>query len=513
MLWCVLLFGIVPLVGCLGEPGSVLLEKEQNIKVVGRLLGPQGDPLGEAQVFLETRNQPIARTDGAGDFSFQMDAEQIISLKQSLPTQRGGLRLYYEKSQQNASRLVGISSPISLFQTGDINLGTSILSEGDTVRGRIWLLPRNQDLTPAEDATVTIGRWQAFTNGEGEFQIDNVAKGRLPIQVLAAGYGPHRSSLTVDPALNGDELAPVVLFPEFGVNGALFAMDSQGVSEQIEASLRPYRKGYRVRGSPDATWIRLDHRPERLESAQTTGEEEGVSARWIELKDIVYYDFPGDGAYNLYYQFANEDQSETSDVFQLPVLVDRFGGSEGLVIAGGQETVNTSRVTVAIDVPNTAVSMRLAESEDVLTTRNWQPTQTEMEYNFLPNPNLETSVRGLFLQFQDNFGNVSQIYQSTVRLQLFPTTDEFIALGPCASCADPNSVTLTIDLPVSAFEMRIFENIAGGGTGEQQEPGVWIQAQPQFDYTLENAGSQNIFVQFRDENGNRSLVFQKSVSG
>ncbi|MFW7377337.1 MAG: hypothetical protein ACOH5I_00850 [Oligoflexus sp.] len=506
---------------CLEEPETLLLDDQEDILIYGQLWGKDGKALENAEVFIEDQAQAIATTDTEGNFTIRIDAQEVVRVKSRIPVQRQGLRLYYQKNLGAAENLVGISAPINLFTSGEVDLGITILDNGFDVEGQVWALPRNQDLEVVSSAMVQIGRWQGFTNEDGRFQIAGLPRGSLPMYVLASGFGPNYSSLLIEPGLVTNELPPVVLFPEFGVSGALILQGDDNAPSQIESVLRPFRKSFRVFHSPQAAWVRMDHRQESFEPGEgLITNEQGVTiprAKWMKISSLLDYDLPGEGAFNIHYQFANQDQSEISDVFQLPVLMDRFGSEAGIRIEEGQEIVTSSRVNINIDVPDIAVRMRFAETEFELLQRGWVPSVSQMTYDFAPLPDQSGNVRQILVQFQDSFGNMSRVYKASVRMVLFPENSAFITLGnsACVNNCDWNIndiLPIKVVLPSNAYEVRIFEETFESPTVTPPPSPTWIQANEDHIYEFQSAGQRNLLIQFRDQNGNRSIVYQKIVN-
>lgn len=509
------------LAACLEEPDSMLLEEQTELFIFGSLRDETGQAVDNAEIFIEDQLTPIAVSDSDGDYSFQVSAEELVRVKGRLPVQSSGMRLYFQKLINQDERLIGMSPSVNLFLTGELNLGITILDQGIAAQGRVWALPRNQDLEPAVGARVILGRWQVFTDEEGRFQFPFLPRGQLPMSVMASAYGPFYSSLLVEPGLMDSELEPVVLFPEYGVSGALLLQNPGNELSQIEAVLRPFRKSFRVYNSPQATWVRLHHKRESLEADEKiVSNEQGVpipKAKWVKISKLVDYDFPAEGTYTVYYQFANQDQSETSDIFQLPVLMDRFGASTGLTIEEGQEVVSSSRVNVTIDLPVAATRMRIAESEYELLQKGWLPAVENLVYDFGPLAEQPSNLRQLLLQFQDSFGNASRIYKASVRLVLFPENSNFIVVNGGLDITSDPTVQIEISLPENAYEMRVFEetsaNTGGNGTNPAIPPPapLWMQAQELIYYTFQQSGCRNLLIQFRDQNANQSLIYQKNI--
>lgn len=509
--------------GCLRDPDNELLESEQSLSVAGRLIDRQGQPLSDVAVFIEDLSTAIAVSDDNGRFSFTADANDLVRIKSSLPVARNGIRLYFERigiGEQSAA--VGMSAPISLLALGNMDLGTYILDEGIAVSGSVMLLPRDQDVLAAEKALVKIGRWQTTTDAEGIFHFEHMPRGRIPVEAYYSGFGRYRSQQQIDPTLLIDgELPEIVLFPELGISGVILPNEAGGQLSGIEQSLRPLRRSYRVKSSPDVRWIRFDHRFERLEASTNNviledGEEvaSSVTAAWLPIAEIIEYDFPNEGAYSLYYQFADENFSDLSQIFQLDQNVDRFGDSIGFSINDGDEVSTDSTVTLNIDLPATASRIRYAEDPLLLETLSWQEPRENIPYSFRPNTE-RSNLRRIYLQFQDRFGNLSRLYSAEIRLELFPEQDDFIVVAGGANVVNNRAVPVEIELPRNGFEFRIFDesdlNTGAESSTPVQAPDFWRQPQSSLVYTFTSSGYRSLFIQFRDENGNLSPVYQRSL--
>jgi hypothetical protein len=258
---------------------------------------------------------------------------------------------------------------------------------------------------------------------------------------------------------------------------------------------------------------------------------------WMEAKQLVEFIFPVNvispsavvvlGVQReIFCQFVDAMGNE-SVAFKATVKLNLFP-STGIVIGDGSGTSTNRRQTIHIDVPPAAVGMRLGEDIDQLLQKPWREPASEVEFLFgvLRDPATGffsvSGARQVFAQFIDASGYMSGIISATTNVLMFPATGPVFQIDGGAPTATTRTVSLAINLPPNAFEMRVFESDVEIPNNFQQNAPIidpatdtrnlWMQADAQSLYTFASHGPKLLYLQFRDVDGIVSPVYQQAIS-
>ena len=129
------------------------------------------------------------------------------------------VELFYEAPEQ---ALVGISESIPVVFGDTLNLGEELLRESQTLNGSLTLVTGDQKLLPAQDVTVSLGRFSASTDSRGLYSIANVPLGTFAISVNVTGYVEYEKKLSTDPLVLSETDTDIKLF-KTNVSGLVVA--------------------------------------------------------------------------------------------------------------------------------------------------------------------------------------------------------------------------------------------------------------------------------------------------
>src|SRR5262249_2318264 len=141
----------------------------------------------------------------------------------------------------------------------------------------------------------------------------------------------------------------------------------------------------------------------------------------------INYDFPTNGGQNLYVQFADASKAHKSSVLTIQSTVDIFDDTTGIVLGDGSGLLTSRIADVHVSVPRAATKMRFATTAGGFSD-SWQVAAVVSEFVFpIQSPDLGSQIPPtagrqvvLYAQFSDDHGNISNTYNATATINLFP---------------------------------------------------------------------------------------------
>lgn len=216
---------------------------------------------------------------------------------------------------------------------------------------------------------------------------------------------------------------------------------------------------------------------------------------------------PEDGYNEVLAQFRDllmNTSSPTTDT----VFIDNTPPTGSVAIAGGAAFVPSSEVILHVDATDGEFGVGVADmrfSGDGSNWTPWQPYEETVPWTLQPPGE---GVRGVFVQFRDNFGNAQTTLDQfgTVIVDMSPPTGS-IAINGGAEWVNSLNVLLTL----TATD-------AGGGPIQYrlQNPGApwteWAPLTAQLPWQLSPAdGPTTVTVQYRDSVNNLSALYYATV--
>lgn len=511
MMWKLLLIGQL-LVACLPNAKSSIEGNNDLITITGRVTDTQGDVLQGVEMFLASSETVSAVTESDGRYTIRLSSEDIRVLRNQLTAASSGeYRIYFKDP---SSGRVAISESINIGERGEIAIEDITLRDGVDLEGKVSFIDRDTGSIPGEGATISLDRWVVKADEEGLFSLEDIPAGSLNLRVDAISYTSIEINIQTDGPGVDDTLDNIVLFRDQGISGAILIDDAARQRQGPD----PLVKSLSIKYSSNASLVRIS---ENIRELQFQDEEDIViidpnseesigtvvleQAKWLPIARQLSYAFDSVGAKTLYYQFANQAESETSEIYSIDFVVDVF--QEGAVqINSGDATTEASLVQVQFQIPDGATGIKIAEAEDDLAGAPVLAATEQIDYQLSGGP--ANDLRTLFIQFTDNSGNSSLIYSDSIQLSLFPAN---LQNGFSYSIANVTQTSMDVNfniaVPPQATEYRIFESILS----ETFNP-PWNNVEPIFSYTTVGTYNRYVYFQFRDEYDNESELIQYLIT-
>jgi hypothetical protein len=203
-------------------------------------------------------------------------------------------------------------------------------------------------------------------------------------------------------------------------------------------------------------------------------------------------------------QFTDGARSVLSEILTVQVDLE-FYSNGGIYIGEGDGVIFQRNVDVHIEIPVTAVGMRVHHNKETLLRMPYGQLADTIEYIFpVPNHDEPAPIVEIFVQFTDG-ETESEIYGAAAQLDVFPIQHIPFEIEGGASEVNYRLVQIDIDVPVNAFQMRIFEDL------KSKDHPLWIPASSAESYLFEKAGLKKLYLQFRDQDGIESAAFMREI--
>lgn len=228
-----------------------------------------------------------------------------------------------------------------------------------------------------------------------------------------------------------------------------------------------------------------------------------TSMGWLNVQQAYDYMFQAAGQRILYIQFRDVDLI-TSPWYSKAIDIEPFADTaNGFQINTGDLVSPTRELIISLTPPSRAVAFRFSEDLSYLNNAQW----------LVVVPNFSYKVRGtglvtIYLQYQDDEGNISTAYTRSVSVELFSSSSEGLVLGCVISepCTVPSPmVNVTMVIPPAATQMAI---------SVDQPPSqysMWTAVRPQLSILLYETGPHTIFVAYMTDDGDVSPLYAASV--
>ncbi|SMF13120.1 carboxypeptidase-like regulatory domain-containing protein [Pseudobacteriovorax antillogorgiicola] len=497
--------------GCLPSAKESLTSSSSEFALVGSLVGPDGLPVPNTNIYVENQPSTIGKSDLNGRFEISFSDEQKRRLESVLNSQgRSSFRLFFIHETQN---LVGSSPEVPFTGSGYYQLAKLSLDEGLELEGQVSGVDRNRGLIKIPEANVRLGRWQAKTDSNGAFKLSGIPKGELALEVFAPGYQRQTQSVLTNNDDFQSSLKQLTLFLEPGSTGVLV----EDADAFALAGDDPLKRWLSVRYTSDVQFIRVSEDIRELEltgesnaiiiDQDETGNDDAIlveAAAWLPIAPRLSYQFDGVGSKTLYYQFGDASQENPSEIFQVTIDVDLFGAAQAsITINEGELTTTSSSVSIQLGIPESAVSMRLGETREDFEGEDlvYSDLATNFTYQFSSDMK-GNGERTLMVQFVDQNGNRSRIYQASIELILFPEDNSFIDYQVQSQDLASATVEIQFILPPNAAEYRLYDIALNG------EDAAWLPAARTHLYEMDSLVARYVYIQFRDNNQVESDIYQ-----
>lgn len=295
-------------------------------------------------------------------------------------------------------------------------------------------------------------------------------------------------------------------------------------------------------GSSPTSRVKLSiHVPSAAVSMRFAQDDVSIgNAFWRPIDSSAIFDFlpsstdPGTGstalARELFCQFQDA-YGHTSGLYHATTTLNLFPGL-GLKLGDGSGFLSTQVVPVSINLPPGATKMRINESIDLIKNGLWQTASPTAQFLFVPQQdplNLFYYVAGnrdVCIQVEDDNAFISQVSCQKVNIDLFAMPAPGFQINGGAPTSTSRLVTLQINVPPKALEMRIFENAPANGVNNNGSISVitvggavstvaertWLAATSQATFTFSSSGTKALFLQFRTKGGLISSAYEQNIT-
>ncbi len=524
--------GMILATGCL-KPDSNSSESEAltSLLVSGKVVYANGTPASGVKVYTNASIDSDFQTAGDGKFNLILQAPELTSLSSVSGQAQSAFYVFFEAS--DGTNLRGVSESISTSSRGVVKVDTVKIQTPASVEGKVLILREDGQISvPTDGVKLRIGSKDLTTGAEGSFAVSDIPAGYVPVYGFIDGSAPFKDTWQILPGETKKFDIPFLLFPEKGIHG-LVMQDLKSATATSLTTKTPYTKAFSVRHSPNAFMFRYHHMREKIE---------GSEVEWKPISQKIEYDFGSNGGHILYYQFANQSNETTSQLYSLQTIIDPLGNSSGFIINDGSGITNTLDVTLNIDVPLTAFRMRLAETMDDFKDVEWMNTRAVFNYRLKAYPNVDIGSRTIYLQFSDVNGLLSPVYTSNITVNLWPAPlPDVFTINNGDAESNSRLVKLDIRVPTQAYEMQIFEasesgSNSGGGMGNPgggmgnpgggmgnpgggmgnpgggtSTRGLWLAAKTELYFKFSGSGTKTLYLQFRTRDSIVSPLYNQRI--
>jgi hypothetical protein len=509
-------FGMIVATGCL-KPDSKSSESEAltSLLVSGKVVNANGSPASGVKVFTNASVDSEIETEGDGKFDLVLQASELTSLSSVSGQSQTAFYVFFEST--DGTNLRGVSEAISTSSRGVLKIDTIKVQAPASVEGKVLILREDgQIVIPTDGVRLRIGSKDLTSGAEGSFSVGDIPAGNVPVYGFIDGSAPFRDTWQILPGEVKKFEVPFLLFPEKGIHG-LVLQDKNETTPSSLSQKTPYTKAFSVRNSPNAVRFRYHHIREKLEKGEV---------EWKPINQIIEYDFGSNGGHTLYYQFADQTDQTTSQLYSLQTIIDPLGDSTGFVVNDGTGITNKLDITLNIDVPRTAFRMRVAETMENLKEVEWTIPQPVFNYRLRANPNVDIGSRTIYVQFGDVGGLLSPVYTSNVTINLWPApVPEVFVINNGAPESSSRLVKLDIKVPTQAYEMLIFEavedrfSVQANTVNESQTTtntttntrSLWLAAKPELYFKFSSSGMKTLYLQFRTRDLIISPIYDQQI--
>ena len=516
--------------GCTQEAAKVkTVRAEDRLQVSGRVESAARQPFGGAVLTIDGLDGIRGESRADGTWNLTLTADDLVRINARVAS--ADFRIYAtEFGAAGLTVSAGVSVAMDARDRGVRAIDPIILDRTASLTGIVWVQRQGQRPQPVEGAKLRIGKSETSTLVDGSFTISGIPAGRTTLSISTPGLEGITRELSFAPGEAKRLDAPILLFPANAVAGYIQILPTTNIDELVAIS-RPFLRSFRVLPSPHAKLIRYATDSKKFEG------EPAAATGWIPVQEIMDHDFPGNGGATLFVQFADANKSRFSEIHQLTVTVDLFAASRGITINDGSGVTRSRVITVNVDVPAAATRMKIADTEDRLDNAEWQNARPAVNFVLPLRPDttngqiLANGLREVYLQFSDALGRASQVYSSTVYLEVFPRGNDAFRINDGAPTSIFHTVRLSINVPATAHKLRVFElapssgRSGGGGFGGGGSSGsgssintisrdtsdLWFDPRPELFYNFSSTGPKILYLQFKDIDNAVSPTYQQLI--
>jgi len=212
---------------------------------------------------------------------------------------------------------------------------------------------------------------------------------------------------------------------------------------------------------------------------------------------------PGDGAKTVFAQFR-DTSGKVSDSCSDTITLETVAPSGSITINSGAVFTNANGVSLApVASDNLSGVAKMRFSNDALTWSAWQPYMASTAWTL----SFGDGLKRVYVQFQDNAGNISDDFESSITLETQPPTGS-VAIDDGAEFVTSQQVDVSLtaeDNLSNVTSMRL-----------RNENTTWSQWMPFAQskaWTLSTGnGAKSVEAQFRDAAGNISSTYSDAVT-
>lgn len=539
----IVIAGTSLIASCLPQRKSSMAAEatSSTLSVKGFVASSGGQPLQGADIYIDLVRSPVTSTGGDGSFKIDLDAAKLSALQSVVSGGRSTWNIYAK--QAGTITLVGMSSPISLQQRDTFDVGSIVAQPAASIKGKVVLVAGNLTAVGA-GVTVTIGREQINAGTDGTFTLKDLPSGALTIHAETPKYQAANETVSVVAGTDISRDEPVVLFQGSGPSAILFV---QPYSPTSTNTSNPTTRSFKVKASAAAKFIRYYHSLTEMERIPQSpmitttdpnsnvtvqvntnggggggGGDAGSLTPWREIPEVINYSFPTAGPVTLWYQAADVETKQKSDLLQVATLIDFCSGLK-MTLGDGSGLTRTRKTRITLNnIPSNAVRIRIGEDVTSLTSKPWQAIASSIDFMLGvqgssgggggSDPSSAQATRQVFVQIGTTAGECP-VESEAILLQPFPDLNPMLVINGGQTNTPSRIVQVDIPaLPPNAFEMRFTEitppiisntntSVNPSSSGYITNVTPWMRAVPTTSFMFQGTGTRILSMQFRDIDG------------
>lgn len=252
---------------------------------------------GPTNIFIEDETVPVVTTSDT-HFSLEISNEKLEAMRHAHGGTNGPIRLYFITE---GVKFVAVSSSLRYTDRGAVDLGVIGMLPEITLIGTVSANnPISGQLTSIADATVKVGRNEAKTNADGEFEIKAPQDANLPFVLEKAEFVRSKGTWRTE---NEGSARNLRLYRSLEPVGEI----EFGVSDR---SLRS-TLNLMVAGNAMSRYVRFAANAEDLSGTASS------TAPWMSVDEVVALPFDFTSVPTIYYQFADESRTTIGPILTL----------------------------------------------------------------------------------------------------------------------------------------------------------------------------------------------------
>ncbi|MES2743907.1 MAG: hypothetical protein V4655_00710 [Bdellovibrionota bacterium] len=274
------------LTACVADAEREVNPQNTNVVMVGTFRSNGGS----TDIYFGNNEAPLATTSDRGSYR--------IEIPRATLDESSDRRLYFYSSLGEA----GTSPEIKEFDSGEKTIDTVFLAPAVEMKGAVSIF-ENGVPTPANGATIKVGRAVAQTDAQGRYSILLPQNSFLPVELQKKGFVITRATWQTSDI---SEERPFTLYTKLDPEGRVTLPVRQRLMDTPKTRVPLY-----IESTPSARYVRVSTSPFTVSP--------DLDSTWFSTKEAVTIKASDLSQDVLYYQFADENKKALSPVNTLPL--------------------------------------------------------------------------------------------------------------------------------------------------------------------------------------------------